>query len=87
MKQAKIVQCGPATTMESNRAATQVITDLPWAIGGQTGPWTAFYLEPGVPEYPTGTPIEWDHHHAVIAGITYPRLSHENEYNPDAPFH
>jgi hypothetical protein len=85
VKHATIVRCGPVTTPESGRAATAVITDLPWAVGGQRGPWTGFYLLPGVPEFLSRTPVQWDHHHALIDGRWYPRLPQEDEFDPTAP--
>ncbi len=88
MKSAAVIGTGTVTIPNTDgRRALQIITNLPWRVGGEVAMTTGIYAEPAaIPFAPkTDDIIEWDHGHIWIAGRKWEKL--DNEFNPDAPLH
>lgn len=80
MNTAKVVSTGRVSIPESGREALQIITDKPWTVGGQIGPWTGIYVPPDTPPPATGDVVSWGTSVVWICGAMVRKLDYD--FNP-----
>lgn len=85
MKAARVISAGRVTVPASGRDAVEIITDLPYAIGGAVGPSTGIYVDPACPEPKPGDPVAWQGGSAWVNCVRWHR--YDLEFNPDDPLH
>lgn len=80
MKAGKVISSGIVSIPATGYRAREIITDVPYGVGGEFANETGLYVDADCPEPETGDPITWGSHTAIVGGK--PWRKHEVEFNP-----